>query len=88
MAGGEAPIEWAAFAPHIDHPTRVSIMEALRWIGPLSSLDLKGVLDNPEFQLAYVAYYVRTLVHEEVLAEVGGRPAGASLEKLYHFPVD
>jgi hypothetical protein len=87
MKGGGPLINWAALAPFIEHETRESIVEALRWIGPLSAPDLKGVLDDPEFQLAYVAYHLSTLVGEEFLAEVGERPTGASIEKIYFFAV-
>jgi hypothetical protein len=86
MEGGELPpVDWAALAPHIEHPTREAIAEALRWIGPMSASDLKGVIGDPEFHLAYLAYHLRVMVREEVLAEVGGRPAGASVETLYYF---
>jgi hypothetical protein len=85
MAGSEPPVDWAALAPHIKHPTRECIVEALRWIGPLSVADLKGVLDDSGSRLAHVAYHVRTLVRLEILRE-GGRPAGgASFEKAYFF---
>lgn len=87
MEGGGPPLDWAVLAPHIEHETRESIVEALRWIGPLSAPDLKGVLDNPEFHLAYVRYHVTALVGEEVLVEIGGRPIGASIEKVYFFAV-
>jgi hypothetical protein len=83
VLGGEPPIEWDALAPHIEHPARESIVEALRWIGPLSPPDLKGVLNDPELHLAYVAYHVTVLVREEVAIEVEQRPARASVEKLY-----
>ena len=68
MEGGGPPIDWAALAPHIEHGARESIVEALRWVGPLSALDLEGVLDDPG-----------------VLVEIGRRPAGASIEKVYFF---
>ena len=85
MEGGEPPpIDWVALAPHIEHPARESIVEALRWVGPLSARDLKGVIEDPEYHLAYVAYHVNALVGEEVLTEVG-RAAGASVETLYYF---
>jgi hypothetical protein len=87
MEGGEPPIDWAALAPHIDHPARESIVEAIRWIGPLSAPDLKAVLEQPEFHLSYVAYHLRALAREGVLSEVGGRPAGDSIETLYYFPL-
>jgi hypothetical protein len=83
VEGGEPPIDWAALAPHIEHPARECIVEALRWIGPLSALDLKSVLEDPELHLTYVAYHVRTLVREEALVEIGERPAKGSIEKLY-----
>lgn len=85
MKGGGPPIDWAALAPHIEHPARESVVEALRWIGPLSAPDLKGILDDPEFHLTYIAYHVKTLVREEVLVEIGERPVGVSSEKLYFF---
>jgi hypothetical protein len=60
-------------------------VEALRWVGPLTPPDLKRVIDDPEFQLAYIRYHVTTLVREEALVEIGERPSGGSLEKLYFF---
>jgi hypothetical protein len=85
MKGGEPLIDWAALAPLIEHEARESIVEALRWIGPLSPPDLKHVIDDPEFQLAYIRYHLTTLVSEEALAEIGERPAGGSVEKVYFF---
>jgi hypothetical protein len=87
VLGGEPPIDWDVLAPHIQHPTREFVVEALHWIGPLSAPDLKGVLDNPEFHLSCIAYHLTALVGESVLAKVGTRPAGASRETLYFFPV-
>lgn len=83
VPGGESPIDWDALASHIAHPARESIVEALRWIGPLSPTDLKGVLNDPELHLACVAYHVTVLVREEVIKEVERRPSGTSLEKIY-----
>jgi hypothetical protein len=73
MAGGETPIDWAV------------LVEALRWIGPLSAPDLRHLIDGPEFQITYITYHVTALVREEVLIEVTERPAGASVERLYFF---
>jgi hypothetical protein len=87
MREGEPAINWTALAPLIKHETRESIVEALLWMGPLSAPDLKCVVGGPEIQLAYIRYHLTTLAGEEVLVEVGRRPAGASLEKLYYFPV-
>jgi hypothetical protein len=87
VKGGGPLIDWAALAPLIEHETRESIVEALRWIGPLSPPDLKRVIDNPEFQLAYIRYHLTTLVSEEVLVQISERPAGDSVEKVYFFAV-
>ena len=87
MEGGGPVIDWAALAPHIEHQTREAIVEALRWCGPLSAPDLKGVLDDPDIPLACIAYHVRTLARKGLLRSVGGREPGASVETLYCFPV-
>jgi len=84
MEGGGLPIDWDDFAPHIAHPTRESIVEAVRRIDePLSAPDLKSVIDNPEFQLPYIRYHVTALAHVGILLEFDERPAGASVETLY-----
>jgi hypothetical protein len=83
MVEGEPPIDRAGLASPIEHPARECIVEALRWVGPLSVPDLKVVLDDPELHLASIAYHVAALVGEEVLIEIGQRPVGASLEKVY-----
>lgn len=83
MVEGEPPIDRAGPTPHIEHPARECIVEALRWAGPLSVPDLMGVLDDPELHLASIAYHVAVLVIEEDLVELGQRPVGASLEKVY-----
>jgi hypothetical protein len=85
MTGGEPAIDWAALALLIEHETRESLVEALRWIGPLSPPELTRVIDDPQLQLPYVRYHVRTLVQEEALVEVAERPSGGSTEKVYFF---
>jgi hypothetical protein len=85
MEGGEPPMDWAAFAPHIDHPARRSIVEALRRRGPLSASELGGVLDNPDARPAYVNYHAKVLVQGEVLTEVRQQSAGPSIENIYSF---
>lgn len=83
MEGGGPPIDWAALAPLIEHPATESIVEALRWIGPLSAPELKRVLEDPELHLACIVYHVSVLVEEEVLVEIGQRPAGGSIERVF-----
>jgi hypothetical protein len=84
MEGGEPPMDRHGLAPHIAHPARKTILEAIRRIDePVSARDLKGVIDDPRFHLSYVAYHVRALTGEGVLVEFGERPAGVSVEVLY-----
>jgi hypothetical protein len=83
MEGGGPPVDWAALAPHIEHPTREFIVEALRCIGPLSAPDLRRLLDDPQLHPASVVYHLTTLISAEVLTKIGQRPAGASIEPVY-----
>jgi hypothetical protein len=54
MEGDGSPTNWAALVPLIEHEMRESIVEALRWVGPLSLPDPKRVIADPDFQCAYV----------------------------------
>jgi hypothetical protein len=75
---------WDGLAPHIEHPTRECIVEAVRWIGPLSAADLRGVLGgDSNCHLAHVSYHVIVLVDEDIVVEVGRRTGGALFEKVY-----
>jgi hypothetical protein len=87
MRGGETRLDWDALAPHIEHETRESIVEALRWLGPLSAPDLKHVIGDSKLQLPYIRYHLITLVGAEILTDVGSRHAGASVETFYYFPI-
>ncbi len=62
MEGSKPPINWAVLAPHIEHPAREAIVESLRWVGSLSARDLKRILADPKFHLAYLAYHLAALV--------------------------
>jgi hypothetical protein len=85
MAGSEPSLDWDGLAPQIEHPMRECIVEALRWIGPLSVPDLKGILGTSGCHLAHISYHLTVLLREEVLTEVDRRPAGAFHEKIYFF---
>ncbi len=83
MVGSEPFVDWDGLAPHIDHPTRECIVEALRWIGPLSVADLKGVLGDSNCRLAHVSYHVIVMVGEGTVVDVGRRIGGPLFEKAY-----
>jgi hypothetical protein len=65
---------------------RVSIIEALRWIGePLSATDLRKVFDG-RFALPVVSYHLIALAQIDALVQVGQRSVRGSVEKFYFFP--
>jgi len=85
---GESPFPgWEPFLPHLVHPIKVAIVEALLWIGqPLSAVQfgrvLRGVDDG--FCESNVRYHVRHLVELGVL-EVTSDYGGAPREKFFYF---
>jgi hypothetical protein len=83
VQGGESPIDRGALAPLVEHPTRRSIMDALRRRGPLSAFELGGVIDNDDCRPACIDYHAKVLVDGGVLAEVARRAAGPSIEIVY-----
>ncbi len=87
MEGGEPVIDWPALAPHIAHPTREAIIEAILRIGePLGVADhLVEIFrdGDPDLNPSRVFYYVETLVAVAVLTNVAEHVSGAALEPLY-----
>lgn len=83
MAGGETPIDRDALAPLIEHPTRRSIVEALRRDGPLSASELGGAVDAPGSRPAALNYHVGVLVDGGALTATRQRAPGPSIEILY-----
>lgn len=83
MERGGQPMDWGAPTPSIQHPTRKSIVDAIRRKGPQSTLEL-GVLD-PDSSSANLSYHAKVLVNEEILREVRRRSVGPSIEITYFF---
>jgi hypothetical protein len=85
VEGGE-PFTWDALVPHIVHPVKVAIIEALRWIGePLSASDLTKVIDDEKCGLSPVSYHLVRLAKAGTVEVVRSRPVRGSLEKFYFF---
>lgn len=86
MSGDEPYVfDWSRLVPQIVHPLRVSIVEALAWIGePLSPSELVGVLDK-QASLSLVSYHVRELAKAGALEQVGGRQVRGALQTFYFF---
>jgi hypothetical protein len=88
MEDGDEPLpfDWAALVPFFVHPVRVSIVEAMRWIGrPLSPSDLKHVFDD-ESSVSFVSYHVRELTRVGALKKVRTRQVRGAMESFYFFP--
>lgn len=89
-AGGSAsvggPFDWAALVPHVLHPDKVSIIEALLYIGvPLSATDLTKCFGGAGSGLSHVSYHVRSLAAVGVLTKVSERQARGAKETFYFF---
>jgi DNA-binding transcriptional ArsR family regulator len=85
VEGGER-FAWDALVPHIVHPLKVTIVEALRWIDqPLSASDLTKVIEDDKYGLSHVSYHMVKLARAGALEVVRTRPVRGSLEKFYFF---
>jgi len=83
---GEERFAWDVLVPHIVHPLKVSIIEAMHWIDqPLSASDLTKVIDDEEYGLSHVSYHVVKLAKAGALEVVGQRYVRGSIEKFYFF---
>lgn len=84
--GDELPFDWAALVPRVMHPMRVTIVEALRWIGqPLSPSELSRIFDG-EFSVSFVSYHVRELAKVGALGKARTRQVRGAQETFYFFP--
>jgi len=83
---GDQPFAWDALVPQIVHPLKVSIVEAMRWIGePLSASDLSKVIDEEKYGLSHISYHMVKLAEAGAIEVVRSRPVRGSLEKFYFF---
>jgi hypothetical protein len=80
---GDEPFDWSVLVPHMVHPTKVGVVEALHYMGqPLSATDLSKMFDK-EVSLANIAYHMRRLAGDGILIKVGEREVRGSMEKFY-----
>jgi predicted transcriptional regulator len=86
IEGGE-PFKWEALVPHIVHPMKVAIIEAMAWIGrPLSASELDKVFDS-RFGVSQVSYHVRTLAEAGVIRKVRQEQVRGSIKTFFAFAV-
>ncbi|HYJ22207.1 MAG TPA: hypothetical protein VEW07_09320 [Solirubrobacterales bacterium] len=85
MESRPLPFDWGALVPRLVHPMKVTIIEALSWIGePLSATDFRKLLDGG-FSVGFISYHLKGVAKTGVLEMVRERPARNSREKFYFF---
>lgn len=83
---GDEPFRWETLVPHIIHPTKVMIIEALLWIDQLlSPTDLKKIINDPAINLSHISYHVRKLAEAGAIKPVSTRLVRGATETFYFF---
>jgi Helix-turn-helix domain len=86
MEGHEPSFDWEALVPRIVHPLKVSIVEALWWVGePLSATDLSKLIGDEKFGLSHISYHMVRLAKSGAIEVVRKRQVRGSVEKFYFF---
>ena len=81
--GIPADVDWGRLGARYVHPTKVAIIEAIRWIGePLSARDLREVFDN-RHNLSLVAYHLRTLADTNMVVVACERKVRGATQRFY-----
>jgi Helix-turn-helix domain len=86
LAGnGSSNLDWEALIPIVINPTKVQIIEAMRWIDlPMSATELERVLDKT-IGLSSLSYHVKSLAKWGVLRPVRKRKVRGAKETFYFF---
>lgn len=60
MTGGGETLDWCVLVPRLVHPTKVLVIEAMLWLGPISASELKEVFEgNPD--TSAISYHLNSL---------------------------
>jgi hypothetical protein len=79
------PLDWTALVALFAHPTKVLVIEAMRWIDrPLSASELVHVFDGA-LSLSVVSYHVTTLANWGILTRVETQQVRGAWKHLYVF---
>jgi DNA-binding transcriptional ArsR family regulator len=79
------PLDWSALVARLVHPTKVLVIEAMRWIDrPLSASELEKVFgDAEELSLSSISYHVRTLGELGVLTRIKEEQVRGGWKRIY-----
>lgn len=81
--GGELRLNWDVLVPHVLHPLKVEIIEAMCWIGrSLSATELTSVLDKPN-KISQLSYHLKALARLGVIEMTGWEPVRGTKENFY-----
>lgn len=76
-------MDWGVLIPHLVHPTKVWIIEAMLWIDqPLSASELERVFDRT-LSLSRIAYHVKSLAKGEMLRQVDKQQIRGAWKRMY-----
>jgi DNA-binding transcriptional ArsR family regulator len=78
-------LDWAALVPLTLHPVKVSIVEAMEWIGePVSATELTEMFEEPEGNyLSLVSYHMGKLVDLGAVEKISHRAVRGARETFY-----
>lgn len=83
LGNNNRPFQWDMLVPHLLHPLKVAIIEAMCWIDePLSARNLDQIFDD-EFGVSLVAYHVRVLADYGALEKVRQQAVRGALQTFY-----
>jgi DNA-binding transcriptional ArsR family regulator len=75
--------DWEALVALLIHPVKVSIIEAMDWVGePLSATDLDRILKG-EVGVSLISYHLRKLVELEVIKPVRRKTVRGAVQTFY-----
>lgn len=88
MEGDEPSFDWAMLVPHIVHPLKVAIVEALLYMRqPLSPSEFaKLFAGSEEGYTSMATYHARELARAGAIEVVGTRQVRGAVQKFYDFP--
>lgn len=75
--------DWEALVARLIHPVKVSIIEAMSWIGePLSATDLDRILKG-QVGVSLISYHLRKLVELGVIQPVRKEMVRGAVQTFY-----
>lgn len=88
IEGGEPSFDWAMLVPHVVHPLKVAIVEALLYMEqPLSPSQLAKLFDGTEEgYVSRASYHVGELAKSGAIEQVGTRQVRGATQRFYDFP--